>query len=174
MNWPSYKKFEQDLFAKNYGKEALIIDVRNNGGGNIHDYLIETLTRQTYALNSHRNYDGSLYAGPANSWEKPMVLLINQDSFSDAEIFPNLFSELQLGKVIGMPTSGSVIGTNHYRFRDGSSMRMPGHGWFTKDGTNMEGSGAQPDIFVDPTPHQIIEDDDVQLKRAVQELLEEL
>ncbi len=46
-----------------------------------------------------------------------------------------------------MPTSGAVIGTGHIRFMDGSSMRMPSTGWFTKDQVNMEGTGAKPDIF---------------------------
>ena len=73
-----------------------------------------------------------------------------------------------------MPTSGSVIGTGHYTFMDGSSMRMPSTGWFTPTGKNMEGNGVQPDIFVDPTPEQVINDDDVQLKRAVEELLKTL
>ena len=174
MNWSSYQKFEQDLFTANYDKEALIIDVRNNGGGNTHDYLVEALTKRVYAINSHRGYDASKYAGPARSWEKPMVLLINQDSFSDAEIFPNLFREMGLGKIIGMPTSGSVIGTTQYDFRDGSSMRMPGHGWYRMDGVNMEGTGAKPDIYIDLTPKQKIADDDVQLQKAVEELFKEL
>jgi tricorn protease len=103
-----------------------------------------------------------------------MALLINENSFSDAEIFPTLFKQLKLGVVIGMPTSGSVIGTGHYRFMEGSSMRMPSTGWFTPTGKNMEGNGAIPDIFVDPTPQQVINDDDVQLKRAVEELLKTL
>jgi tricorn protease len=73
-----------------------------------------------------------------------------------------------------MPTSGSVIGTGHTYFMDGSSMRMPMNGWFLPDGTNMEGNGVQPDIYVEPTPKQIINDDDVQLKRAVEEIVKEI
>ncbi len=108
MNSRSYDKFIQDLFAQNYDKEALIIDVRNNGGGNIHEALMEELTRVSYGMSSSRNTGGEPYKTPANSWEKPMVVLINENSFSDAEIFPNLFKQQGLGKVIGMPTSGSV------------------------------------------------------------------
>ena len=53
-------------------------------------------------------------------------------------------------------------------------MRMPSHGWFTKNKLNMEGNGVQPDIKVEPTPKQVISDNDVQLKKAVQELLKML
>jgi len=175
MNNSSYQKFIQDLFAENADKKALIIDVRNNGGGYIHDWLVEILTKKPYALSSYRHFDGKTkYKNPGNTVDVPMVLLINENSFSDAEIFPTLFKQLNLGKVIGMPTSGSVIGTGHYTFMDGSSMRMPSTGWFTPTGKNMEGNGAIPDIFVDPTPEQVINDDDVQLKRAVEELLKNL
>ncbi len=175
MNNSSYQKFIQDLFAENADKKALIIDVRNNGGGYIHDWLVEILTKKPYALSTYRHYDGNVkYKNPGNTVDVPMVLLINENSFSDAEIFPTLFKQLNLGTVIGMPTSGSVIGTGHYTFMDGSSMRMPSTGWFTPTGKNMEGNGAIPDIFVDPTPQQIINDDDVQLKRAVEELLKTL
>jgi len=175
MNNTSYIKFIQDLFAENAKKEALIIDVRNNGGGYIHDRLVEILTKQPYALSTYRHFDGKMkYKNPGNTVDVPMALLINENSFSDAEIFPTLFKQLNLGTVIGMPTSGSVIGTGHYTFMDGSSMRMPSTGWYTPTGKNMEGNGAIPDIFVDPTPEQIIIDDDVQLKRAVEELLKKL
>jgi len=172
MNNTSYQKFIQDLFAENADKKALIIDVRNNGGGYIHDRLVEILTKKPYALSTYRGYDGKVkYKNPGNTVDVPMALLINENSFSDAEIFPTLFKQLELGIVIGMPTSGSVIGTGHYTFMDGSSMRMPSTGWFTPTGKNMEGNGTIPDIIVDPTPEQIINDDDVQLKRAVEELL---
>lgn len=175
MNNSSYQKFVQDLFAENADKKALIIDVRNNGGGNIHDRLVEILTKKPYALSTYRGYGGDVkYKNPGKTVDVPMALLINENSFSDAEIFPTLFQQLKLGIVIGMPTSGSVIGTGHYTFMDGSSMRMPSNGWFTPTGKNMEGNGAIPDIFVDPTPKQIINDDDVQLKRAVKELLKTL
>ena len=171
MNNTSYKKFIQDLFAENYEKEALIIDVRNNGGGGITDMLIEVLTKKTYAKTTKRYFDNFEMESPANVWQKPTILLVNENSFSDAEIFPTIFKQENLGKVIGMPTGGSVIGTYSYEFMDGTSMRMPANGWFRADGVNMEGNGFQPDILVEPTPEQIIADNDVQLKKAVEELL---
>ncbi len=72
-----------------------------------------------------------------------------------------------------MPTGGSVIGTGHVRFMDGSSMRMPSTGWYSLDKTNLEGSGATPDILVEPTPEDIIKDIDIQLQCAIKELEKE-
>jgi len=174
MSNRSYEKFIQDIFTDNFNKEALIIDVRNNGGGHIHDKLIEVLTREPYAWVSVREFNSIRQRVPFRIWDKPLVVMINERSFSDAEIFPGVFKDLKLGKVIGMPTSGSVIGTSHHFFMDGSSMRMPLNGWYRDDGTNMEGNGVMPDILIEPTPTQIINDEDIQLKKAVEVLLEQL
>jgi C-terminal processing protease CtpA/Prc/Tol biopolymer transport system component len=174
MGWSSYEDFVQDVFANNWQKDALIIDVRNNPGGWIHDWLIELLTKEPYAFTTNRVFNVEKQPFPAETWTRPTILLINQNSFSDAEIFPNIYKHFGLGKVIGMPTSGSVIGTGHVSFMDGSSMRMPGTGWYTADDINMEGTGAKPDIYLDITNEQKIADDDVQLKKAIEEILKEL
>ena len=174
MNDRSYDKFMHDFYADNYRKDALIIDVRNNGGGNTHDKILEVLTKRSYARVSRRYFDLKKHKVPHEAWERPLALLINENSFSDAEIFPAIFQQFNLGKVVGMPTAGAVIGTNPFTLFDGSKMRLPQNGWYLPDGTNLEGAGAVPDILVEPTPEQIIADDDVQLKRVVKELLKEL
>jgi len=174
MNQTSLQQFITDLFAENYDKDAIIIDVRFNGGGNISRQLLDILTREQRAFTTRRGYPDKKFKSPGQIWEKPLILLINENSFSDAEIFPILFRQLNLGKVIGMPTGGGVIGTTPYQLMDGSSMRLPRTGWFTIDGVNMEGTGAMPDILVDHTPEQIILDDDIQLQTAIRILLDEL
>jgi len=174
MDNPSFNRFFQDLFAENYSKEALIIDVRNNGGGNISDDLIDVLTKKKYAITSSRLFGAKKVSAPGNVWDKPVVLLIDENSMSDAEIFPIIFKELKVGKIIGMPTSGYVIGTRSKDLMDGSRMRLPSEGWYRMNGVNMEGNGALPDIEVRQTFKQILADDDVQLKRAVKELFMEL
>lgn len=171
MNQTSLKKFKRDLWAVNYDKKALIIDVRGNGGGNISEELIEELTKVKMATTTRRGSGDIIKNYPANVEAMPKVVLINEDSFSDAEIFPYLFRTRELGKIIGMPTSGGVIGTSPRTLIDGSTMRMPGSGWFRLGGRNMELDGCKPDIRVEMTPKQIIEDDDTQLKTAVNELL---
>jgi tricorn protease len=99
---------------------------------------------------------------------------VDEKSFSDGEIFPIVYQELKLGKVIGFPSSGAVIGTRERTLLDGSRMRMPGTGWFKVDGTNMEGSGAIPDIIVEHSINDIVNRNDRQLQRAIKEILEEI
>ncbi len=172
MNWECLEKFEDELFSKNFNKKAVIIDIRDNGGGNIHDELVEILTKRHYAFTSSRGiFDSKPLPFPGRVFDKPLVLLINENSYSDAEIFPILFKHLKLGKVIGTPTSGSVIGTGQLSFMDGSSMRLPCNGWFTEDMKNMEGMGAKPDILVPLNPEDQILDNDKQLQTAIDELL---
>ncbi|HXK50509.1 MAG TPA: S41 family peptidase [Clostridiales bacterium] len=168
------QQFIEDIFAKNFDKEALIIDVRYNGGGYTHDQLIEMLTKRQYALTSERWTGNMKMKAPSDIWDKPSVVLINNRSYSDAEIFPSLYREMGLGKIIGTPTTGDVIGTTHHVLMDGSSMRLPKVGWFRKDGTNMEGNGVQPDIYIEPTFTQLLNDDDPELKKAVELLTEEI
>ncbi|MBN2857095.1 MAG: PD40 domain-containing protein [Candidatus Delongbacteria bacterium] len=166
--------FIQDLFIRNFDKEAVVIDVRYNGGGYTHDQLIEILTKKHYAYTTLRWDGAEKKKSPHDIWDKPSVLLINRSSFSDAEIFPQLYRDLGIGKIIGTPTNGDVIGTGSYTLIDGSSMRMPRVGWYRLDHTNMEGNGVEPDIFIDPTFSQLVKNEDPELRKAVEVLLSEL
>ncbi len=166
--------FERELFRDNADKEALIIDVRGNSGGHVHDQIISLLNQEPYAYSTSRRYSGQRNQEPRRSWTRPSIVLADENSFSDGEIFPTVYQELKLGKVVGVPSSGSVIGTWQYYLLDGSSMRLPGSGWFKLDGTNMEGSGVRPDIVVEISPEDEIAGRDTQLLRAIEEILKEL
>jgi len=174
MGTSDYAEFITDLFTKNADKEALIIDIRGNGGGRIHNNLLDFLSRTPNAFTTRRSSGAVKKLTPGTTWTKPIALLIDENSYSDAEIFPQLFKEAQMGVVIGMPTSGSVIGTWDYDLIDGSSMRMPGSGWYRLDGTNMEGNGAEPDIKIEMSLNDIVADNDLQLRKAVEVLLEQI
>jgi C-terminal processing protease CtpA/Prc/Tol biopolymer transport system component len=172
MNQTALRKFMSDFWSDNLNKKGLIIDVRGNGGGNISDDLIDIIERRNRAVKSSRYNGAKKIQAPFREFDKPIVVLIDEDSFSDAEVFPHLMKDMQLATIIGMPTSGSVIGTNDIDLFDGSSLRLPGHGWWLKDGTNMEGNGAQPHIRVEMSPEDYINDNDLQLERAIDFILE--
>jgi tricorn protease len=103
-------------------------------------------------------------------------VLQNWRSASNAEMFPAGFRALGLGKVIGTPTMGAVIGTGSYSLIDGSTVRTPGTGVFLADKsrTNLENYGVQPDIKVDNTPEDTLAGRDRQIETAVDELLKQL
>jgi tricorn protease len=172
MNQPSLRRFERELYGDAQLKAGLVLDVRHNGGGNTHDNLLGPLSRAVYGYTQPR--DAVRSTQPVRHWSKPIILLINQNSASDAEIFPYGFRSLKLGKIIGTPTPGYVIGTYGGQLVDGTGYRIPMWGWFTADGKNMENNGIRPDVLVQNDPDQLARGTDQQLETAVKMLLEEL
>jgi tricorn protease len=173
MNQPSLRRFEREL-RDNRDKEALVIDQRWNGGGNIEQELLALLGQRPYQIWQPRGTEPSYR--PLNGHFGPKVVLQNWRSGSNAEMFPAGFRALGLGKVIGTPTAGAVIGTGSYSLIDGSTVRTPGVGVFLADPkrTNMENYGVPPDILVDNTPEDNLAGRDRQIETAVQELLKQL
>jgi len=173
MNPPSLRKFEKEI-RENRNKEALVIDQRWNGGGNIEQELLAILVQREYQVWQPRGTEptGRPFAG----FFGPKVVLQNWRSASNAEMFPAGFRALGLGKVIGTPTVGAVIGTGSYSLIDGSTVRTPGVGVYLADKqrTNMENNGVKPDILVENTPEDNLAGRDRQLETAVQELLKEI
>lgn len=173
MNQPSLRKFEKEI-REFRNKEALVIDQRWNGGGNIEQELLAILVQRQYQIWQPR---GTEPAGrPFAGFFGPKIVLQNWRSASNAEMFPAGFRALGLGKVIGTPTAGAVIGTGSYSLIDGSTVRTPGVGVFLADPkrTNMENYGVQPDMLVDNLPEDNLAGRDRQLETAVAELMKQL
>jgi tricorn protease len=173
MNQPSLRLFEKEI-RENRNKEALIIDQRWNGGGNIEQELLAILVQRQYQIWQPRGTEPS--GRPFAGFFGPKVVLQNWRSASNAEMFPAGFRALGLGKVIGTPTMGAVIGTGSYSLIDGSTVRTPGVGVFLADPkrTNMENYGVQPDVLVENTPEDNLAGRDRQLETAVQELMKQI
>lgn len=168
MDAPSLEKFQEDL-VDNRGKQALIIDQRFNGGGGIDQELLQILNqRKQYQLT--RGRDSLDVPRPVQAFYGPMVVLQNERSASDAEMFPDGFRRLGLGKLVGLPTMGAVIGTGAFTLLDGSQLRTPGAGVFTSSGENMENYGVQPDVWVDNGPADFLTGHDRQVEKAIEVL----
>ena len=180
MNQPSLDVFERDLFAAAEGKEGLIVDVRDNGGGWTTDRLLSSIMVQSHSWTLPRGADwdteGRYYPQDRlfiQRYIQPMNLLCNEKSYSNAEIISHAFKTLDRGTLVGQQTHGSVISTGGTRLIDGTSVRMPFRGWFIDDGTgrDMELNGAMPDIVVPQTPQDEVRGEDAQLRAAVEDLL---
>jgi tricorn protease len=160
--------FVRALYSDNFNKEAIVLDVRFNGGGYTHDQVLNYLgARQHTVFKQRDGGEGLVLVSSDRKWTKPLVLLINNQSFSDAEIFPNAFRTLGLGKLVGQPTGGFVIGTGEVRLIDGSAFRIPRIGVFTTQGINMDKEGVNPDVLVETHPDQLAKGIDAQLDKAV-------
>jgi tricorn protease len=171
MDAPSLRQFQLDL-AANRTKKALIIDQRFNGGGGIDQELLGILAGRQYQYTIGR--DAGFQQPRPQNFYGPMVVMQNERSASDAEMFPAGFKALGLGKVVGVPTMGAVIGTGAYTLLDGSTIRTPASGVWTVTSQNMENYGVPPDVLVDNTPADFIKGRDAQIEKAVELLKAEL
>jgi tricorn protease len=152
-------------------KQALIVDDRGNGGGNVSRMIIERLRRELLGVNYDRvsqlpsTYpDGVLYG--------PKVCLINETSASDGDIFPYMFREAGLGPLIGKRTWGGVVGiSGRGPLLDGGEVYVPESALANTEGKYViEGHGVDPDIDVENDPAAVIEGRDPQLERAIAEI----
>ncbi len=173
MTGGELETFLLDMVAQEENKEAIILDLRYNTGGNVHDEILKFLSQRPYLQWKYRG--GKLAPqsnfGPA---AKPIVLLVNEQSLSDAEMTAAGFKQLKLGKIIGTETYRWIIFTSAKGLVDGSSYRLPSWGCYTMDGKNLESEGVKPDIFVKNTFEDRLADKDPQLERAVSEILKDL
>jgi tricorn protease len=171
MDAPSLRQFQLDL-AANRTKKALVIDQRFNGGGGIDQELLAILSGKQYQYTMGR--DAGIQQSRPQNFYGPMAVMQNERSASDAEMFPAGFKALGLGKVVGVPTMGAVIGTGSYTLMDGSTIRTPGSGVWTATGENMENYGVPPDVYIDNTPTDFFNGRDAQIEKAVEVLKEQL
>jgi len=177
MDESSFLEFEQQLYNVGYGKDGLVIDVRDNGGGSTTDHLLTSLTQPRHAMTVPRGggigypHDRMIYA----TWSKPIIVLCNQNSYSNAEIFSHAIKYLGRGKVVGVQTAGGVVSTGAARINDVGVLRAPFRGWFSLEtGEDMELRGAIPDYILWPTPGELPSGVDRQLEKAVEVLTEEV
>jgi tricorn protease len=175
MSEPGLERFVRTLYSDNFDKDGIVLDVRFNGGGYTHDQVLAYLTGKEHTIFSHRTGEtGLVLRSYDRKWTKPLTLLINNRSFSDAEIFPHAFRTWGLGKLVGQPTGGFVIGTREITLIDGSKFRTPRIGVHTIKGINMEKEGVMPDVYIEPHPDQWARGMDVQLEKAVEVLMDDV
>ena len=173
MSGGELNRFLIDMTSEEYQREALILDLRYNNGGNVHDNVLQFLSQRPYMKWKYREGEFTVQPNftPAG---KPIVLLVNEQSLSDAEVTSMGFKELKLGKIIGTETYRWIIFTSGKGLVDGSFYRLPAWGCYTLDGKNMEKEGVKPDIFVETTFKDRLEKKDPQLDRAIDEILKSL
>ena len=178
MNFRSFRQMEEDLYHAGAGKEGLIIDVRFNGGGSTADHVMTALTQPVHAITKSRGsgegypQDRRIYA----SWTKPIIMMCNEHSFSNAEIVSHAVKQTGRGRLVGMRTAGGVISTGAVGLLDGGMVRMPMRGWYlATTGEDMELNGCEPHIALwnDPTWNSP-GGTDQQLSKAVEALQEDV
>jgi len=165
--------FKRYFYPQAY-KEAIIVDERFNGGGQVADYYIDILRRPFSAYWGMR-YGADLKT-PTASIQGPKVMLIDETAGSGGDLLPWMWRKFNMGKLIGKRTWGGLVGTLGFPvLMDGGVVTAPNLAiWTPEEGWTVENVGVPPDIEVEQTPADVINGRDPQLEKAIQVVMEEL
>ncbi|MGH9480759.1 MAG: S41 family peptidase, partial [Terriglobales bacterium] len=175
MSQASLDRLYLDLDTANFARKGVVIDVRNNNGGFVHDYALDVLTRHPFLTMVPRGMGADVPARVAlgqRALEKPTILITNQNTLSDSEDFTEGYRAMRLGKVVGVPTAGWIIFTSAARLIDGSNLRLPTDRILDHAGKDMELHPRAVDVEVQDTPDAWRQDP--QLEAAVKTLLTQI
>lgn len=170
MDDGSMRTVFDEALGRNIGKQAIIVDTRFNGGGNIHEQLSDFLSGKKYFdIIPHGQYIGS---EPYDKWTKPSIVLVGESNYSDAHLFPVAYKLKGTGKTLGMPVPGTGTFVWWEQQIDPTLVfGIPMGGWRTPDGKFCENNQLEPDIKVRNEPGIMTAGRDQQIEAAVQELL---
>ena len=176
MSYEAYLQFIADLDTENHDREGVVLDVRFNPGGHIAPFILDVLHRRAYTQSNYRGLISTTDTNLAGNriLEQPVILITNEHSGSNAEMFSEGFRELGLGKVVGMPTAGAVIWTWGWALLDGTVFRLPRLRVSTLEGENTEGTARPVDVQVDRPLGEAAQGIDSQLDVAVEQLLAQI
>jgi len=161
-------------YLKECDKDALVVDVRNNGGVNVSQLILRMLMRRPLSYDAPRWMQPQHY--PDKTVAGPIVAVTDQFAGSDGDIFSHSFKLLKIGKLIGKRTWGGVIGiAPSHALVDGTLTTQPEYAtYFLDKGWNIENHGAEPDIDVDIAPQHFRMNRDPQLDKAIAVLFDEM
>jgi tricorn protease len=153
-------------------KDGLIVDVRGNGGGNVSQQIIERLRREVAMIDIARNTAYS--PDPDGTIVGPKVMLLDEFSASDGDIVAYRFKKYKIGPIVGKRSWGGVVGIRgSLPLLDGGFLMKPEFSRYDVEGKEwiMEGTGVEPDIYVDNDPAKEFAGDDQQLDKAIEVVL---
>jgi C-terminal processing protease CtpA/Prc len=172
MNDQSMRVMVEEALGRNINRDALVVDTRFNGGGNIHEELSDFLTGEKYFdVVPHGQYIGY---EPRNKWIKPSIVVMSESNYSDAHLFPVAYKIKGEGKTLGMPVPGTGTFVWWEQQIDRSLVfGIPMGGWRTLDGKFCENNQMEPDIRIPLEPAVMTGGRDQQIEAAVRELIKE-
>jgi tricorn protease len=165
--------FHRDLHTE-MELDALIVDVRSNGGGHTSQLVVEKLARRVIGWDVPRGLQPQTY--PRDAPRGPVVALADEFAGSDGDIVTAAIKALGLGPVVGTRTWGGVIGIDdRHVLVDGTRVTVPRYAfWLEGYGWNVENHGVDPDVEVVPSPDDQVAGRDPQLETGVRIAIEAL
>ncbi len=170
MNDASMRTVYEETLGRHISAEALVVDTRFNGGGNLHDILSDFLNGKKYMdIIPHGQYIGSQ---PSDRWTKPSIVVMGESNYSDAHLFPVAYKIKNVGKNLGMPVPGTGTFVWWETQIDPTIVfGIPMGGWKPLNEPFLENNQLEPDIRVMNEPDKMAVGSDQQIEAAVKELL---
>lgn len=170
MNDKAFRDVYDDIFGKSLDKKALVVDTRWNGGGWLHVDLIDLLNGQKYfEFEPRGQYIGT---GPHEKWIKPSVVVMNEGNYSNGHMFPYLYKQLNIGKLVGMPVPGTGTAV-WWEWQQDKTVYfgIPQVGIRDINGDILENKQLEPDELISQNPIDVLVGVDQQLDKAIEILL---
>ena len=173
MDDQSFRKMYSDALGKYYNKEGIIIDIRYNGGGRLHEDIETFFTGKQYLEQVIRGKD--YCEMPSRRWNKPSIMLMCEADYSNAHGTPWVYKTMGIGKLVGMPVPGTMTSVNWVTLQDPSLYYgIPVVGYRTSEGYYLENHQLEPDIKASLDLDRLIKGEDSQIEAAVQALLKQI
>ncbi|MBO5054376.1 MAG: PD40 domain-containing protein [Muribaculaceae bacterium] len=169
----SFRKMYADALGKYNDREGLVIDIRWNGGGRLHEDIEVFLTGRKYLTQEIRGVETCDM--PSRRWNKPSIMVMAEACYSNAHGTPWVYKHQGIGKLVGMPVPGTMTSVNWVTMQDPSLVYgIPVIGYRLADGSVLENQQLEPDIKVSNDPEKIVLGEDQQLATAVKALLDQI
>jgi tricorn protease len=169
---PGHTYFKRYFFPQ-CDKDAIIVDERFNGGGQVADYYIDHLRRPFTAMWATRY--GEDLKTPGGAIFGPKVMLIDETAGSGGDLLPWMFRQTKLGPLVGKRTWGGLVGILGFPvLMDGGGVTAPNLAFWTKEGFGVENVGVPPDVEVEQWPADVIAGHDPQLEKAIEIVMKQL
>jgi Tol biopolymer transport system component/C-terminal processing protease CtpA/Prc len=168
----SFREFLDDVMGDEVNREAIIVDSRFNGGGDLVDDLTTFLSGKKYM--GFKGRDRSIGFESQRRWTKPSIVLMSESNYSDAHCFPAGYKDLEIGKLVGMPVPGTCTFVWWERMQNGVVFGIPNLSVTDIVGDVLENKQLEPDVLVLNEYDKVAKGQDQQLEAAVKELMKEL
>lgn len=173
MNDEAFRPMYSSLLGRYNDRDGVVVDIRWNGGGRLHEDVEVLLSGEKYLTQEIRGK--AVCDMPSRRWNKPSVMLIAEPCYSNAHGTPWVYRNRGIGKLVGMPVAGTMTSVNWVTLQDPSLyFGIPVIGYRTAEGNYLENTQLEPDIRVENTPESVAAGRDLQLEQAVRTLLESL
>ncbi len=173
MDDDSFRPMFADLMGKYANCDGVVIDIRWNGGGRMHEDIEVLFSGEKYLTQEIRGQE--VCDMPSRRWNKPSIMVVAEPCYSNAHGTPWVYQHQKLGKVVGMPVPGTMTSVNWVTMQDPSMVfGIPVIGYRTAEGNFLENTQLEPDIKVANPPALLTRGEDLQLRTAVETLLRDL